>query len=284
MPGLTEGGMKMRRGSFVSISQLGLAAVAVCSGWAWSAFAGQGATSAQSNVTDKLKNLEFREIGPAIMGGRIDDVAVVESNPNIAYVGPATGGVWKTTNNGTTWEPLFDKESNPSVGDIAIAPSDPSVIWVGTGEPNNRQSSSWGDGAYKSMDAGKTWKNMGLAATKHIGRVVIHPRNPDVVYVAALGSLWGPNPERGVYKTTDGGKSWSQVLKINDDTGVSDLAMDPESPDTLYAAASSPLESRLRGGFGCVFGPSRRPVSRRSVVVASFGCASSTPGPCTAVT
>jgi hypothetical protein len=153
------------------------------------------------------------------------------------YVGTASGGVWKTTNNGTTWEPIFDKESVSTIGDIAIAPSDPSVVWVGTGEPNNRQSSSWGDGAYKSLDGGKTWKKMGLEATRHIGRIVIHPKNPDVVYVAALGRLWGANPERGVYKTADGGKTWSQVLKINNDTGVSDIAMDPESPDTLYAAA-----------------------------------------------
>ncbi len=191
----------------------------------------------QPNPTDKFKNLEFREIGPATMGGRIDDFAVVESNPDIVYVGTASGGVWKTTNNGTTWEPIFDKESVSTIGDIAIAPSDPSIVWVGTGEPNNRQSSSWGDGVYKSLDGGTTWKKMGLDATKHIGRIVIHPKNPDVVYVAALGHLWGPNPERGVYKTSDGGKTWSQVLKINDDTGVSDIAMDPESPDTLYAAA-----------------------------------------------
>src|SRR5258706_7537850 len=191
----------------------------------------------QPNATDKLKNLELREIGPAVMGGRIDDFAVVESNPNIVFVGVASGGVWKTTNNGTTWTPVFDKESVSTIGDIAIAPSDPSVVWVGTGEPNNRQSSSWGDGAYKSLDGGKTWQNMGLRATRHIGRIVIHPRNPDVLYVAALGHLWGPNAERGVYKTTDGGKTWAQVLKINDDTGVSDVAMDPQSPDILYAAA-----------------------------------------------
>jgi len=180
------------------------------------------------------------------MGGRIDDFGVVESNPNIVYVGTASGGVWKTTNNGTTWEPVFDKESVSTIGDIAIAPSDPAVVWVGTGEPNNRQSSSWGDGIYKSLDTGKTWQKMGLAATHHIGRIVIHPRNPEVVYAAALGHLWGPNPERGVYKTTDGGKTWNQVLKINDDTGVSDIAMDPESPDTLYAAAYE----RRRTPFG----------------------------------
>jgi photosystem II stability/assembly factor-like uncharacterized protein len=210
------------------------------------AFTWPGGSAGQSSVTDKLKNLEFREIGPAVMGGRIDDFGVVESNPNIVYVGTASGGVWKTTNNGTTWEPVFDKEGVSTIGDIAIAPSDPAVVWVGTGEPNNRQSSSWGDGIYKSLDAGKTWQKMGLAATHHIGRVVIHPKNPEVVYAAALGHLWGPNPERGVYKTTDGGKTWNQVLKINDDTGVSDIAMDPESPDTLYAAAYE----RRRTPFG----------------------------------
>lgn len=203
-------------------------------------------TAGQGNAADKLKNLEFREIGPAVMGGRIDDFGVVESNPNIVYAGTASGGVWKTTNNGTTWEPVFDKEGVSTIGDIAIAPSDPSVVWVGTGEPNNRQSSSWGDGIYKSLDAGKTWQKMGLGATHHIGRIVIHPKNPEVVYAAALGNLWGPNPERGVYKTTDGGKTWNQVLKINDDTGVSDIAMDPESPETLYAAAYE----RRRTPFG----------------------------------
>src|SRR5689334_13481780 len=128
----------------------------------------QKATSAESapapaSPMEKFKALEFREIGPAVMGGRIDDFAVVESNPNIVFVGVASGGVWKTTNNGTTWEPVFDKESVSTIGDIAIAPSDPSIVWVGSGEPNNRQSSSWGDGIYKSTDAGKTWKNMGLA-------------------------------------------------------------------------------------------------------------------------
>ncbi len=214
----------------------------------WMATAsGAPATGAdQQNPTDKLKTLEFRELGPAVMGGRVDDFAVVESNPNIVFVGMASGGVWKTTNNGTTWEPVFDKEGVSTIGDLAIAPSDPSIVWMGSGEPNNRQSSSWGNGIYKSLDGGKTWQKMGLEATHHIGRVVIHPRSPDVVYAAALGHLWGPNAERGVYKTTDGGKTWSQVLKINEDTGVSDIAMDPESPDTLYAAAYQ----RRRTPFG----------------------------------
>src|SRR5258706_12030621 len=232
MPGRAMKGRIMKRVS--SVLKFVLAA-GLCGG----AFlvGGEAGAADERNATDKLKNLELREIGPAVMGGRIDDFAVVESNPNIVFVGVASGGVWKTTNNGTTWTPVFDKEAVSTIGEIAIAPSDPSVRGVGTGEPNNRQSSSWGDGAYKSLDGGKTWQNMGLAATRHIGRIVIHPRNPDVVYVAALGHLWGPNAERGVYKTTDGGKTWSQVLKINNDTGVSDIAMDPQSPDILYAAA-----------------------------------------------
>src|SRR5258707_7147026 len=232
MPGLVNGGMEMKH--MWNALRIILACAASLGIWAKSAKAASGD---QPNPTDKFKNLEFRELGPATMGGRIDDFAVVESNPNIVYVGAASGGVWKTTNNGTTWEPIFDKESVSTIGDIAIASSDPAVVWVGTGEPNNRQSSSWGDGAYRSLDGGKTWKKMGLEATRHIGRIVIHPKNPDVVYVAALGRLWGPNPERGVYKTVDRGSHWSLVLKINDDTDVSDIAMDPQSPDTVYAAA-----------------------------------------------
>ncbi len=184
-----------------------------------------------------LKPLKMREIGPATMGGRIDDFAVVESNPNIIYVGTASGGVFKTVNDGTTWEPVFDSEDVSTIGDIAIAPSDPSVVWVGTGESNNRQSSSWGNGVYRSTDAGKTWKHMGLAETHHIARIVIHPTNPDVVYVAATGRLWGPSKDRGIYKTTDGGKTWTNVLFVNEDTGMTDVAMDPESPGTLIAAA-----------------------------------------------
>ncbi len=184
-----------------------------------------------------LKNLQWRAIGPAIMGGRIDDFAVVEGNASTFYVGAATGGVWKTTNAGTTFEPLFDDQGSGSIGDICIAPSDPNIVWVGTGEPNNRQSSSWGDGIYRSLDGGATWQNMGLRDSKHIGRVVIDPRNPNNVYVAVVGHLWGPNRERGVYKTTDAGKTWSQSLFVNEDTGVIDIAIDPQSPGILYAAA-----------------------------------------------
>ncbi|MBM3790223.1 MAG: hypothetical protein FJW35_07705, partial [Acidobacteria bacterium] len=185
-------------------------------------------------------------IGPAIMGGRIDDFAVVESDPRIVYVGTASGGIWKTVNAGTTWEPIFDNEAVSTIGDMAIAPSDPSVLYVGTGESNNRQSSSWGNGVYKSIDAGKTWQHVGLEATHHIGRVLVHPTDPRVVYVAAAGRLWGPSKERGVYRTTNGGKTWDLVLFINEDTGVNDIAMDPESPDTLYAGAYQ----RRRTAFG----------------------------------
>jgi photosystem II stability/assembly factor-like uncharacterized protein len=180
------------------------------------------------------------------MGGRIDDFAVVEGNPSTIYVGAATGGVWKTTNNGVTWEPIFDDQGSTSIGDIAIAPSDPNIVWVGTGEPNNRQSSSWGDGVYRSLDGGKTWQNVGLKDSKHIGRVVIDPHDPNVVYVAALGHLWGPGGDRGVYKTSDAGRTWTRSLFINEDTGVSDIAIDPQSPLTLYAAAYQ----RRRTPFG----------------------------------
>jgi photosystem II stability/assembly factor-like uncharacterized protein len=195
-------------------------------------------TAADGPTSEALLNkLEWRNIGPANMAGRIDDFAVVESNPHIIYAGTASAGIWKTVNNGITWEPLFDDQPVSSIGDLAVAPSDPSVIWAGTGEPANRQSSSWGNGVYKSTDGGRTWNHMGLDDTLHIGRVVIHPRDPDIVYVAAVGHLWGPNEERGLYKTTDGGKNWTNTKFINEDTGFIDLAMDPESPDTLYAAA-----------------------------------------------
>ncbi len=195
------------------------------------------AAAAQPSFDSILQNLKFREIGPANMGGRVDDFAVVESNPSIMYTGFASAGVWKTVNGGVTWIPVFDNQAVHSIGDITLAPSDPSIVWVGTGEPNNRQSSSWGNGVYRSMDAGKTWIHLGLSDTHHIGRIAVHPADPNTAYVAALGRLWGPNKERGVYKTTDGGKTWSQALFLNEDTGVVDIAMDHHSPNTLYAAA-----------------------------------------------
>ncbi|MGB7296546.1 MAG: hypothetical protein WBC70_13240 [Candidatus Aminicenantales bacterium] len=190
------------------------------------------------NVPEKLLDgLEWRCVGPAIMGGRIDDFAVVESDPDIIYAATASGGLWKTVNNGITWEPVFDGQSTSSIGDVTVAPSSPDIVWAGSGEPNNRQSSSWGDGVYKSEDAGRTWKNMGLGDSHHIGRIVIHPQNPEIVYVAALGRLWGPNKERGLFRTTDGGRTWANTKFIDEDTGFVDAAIDPENPSTLYAAA-----------------------------------------------
>jgi photosystem II stability/assembly factor-like uncharacterized protein len=182
-----------------------------------------------------ISGLKFREIGPATMGGRIDDIEVAPNDSRTIYVATAAGGILKSTNGGTSWTNLFDKEAVPSVGDIAISPSNPSIIWAGSGEANNRQSSSWGNGVYRSLDAGKTWKRMGLDGTMHIARIVVHPTNPDVVWVAAEGNLWAPSAERGIYKTTDGGATWRQVLKVNDDTGASDIAVDHESPNILYA-------------------------------------------------
>jgi photosystem II stability/assembly factor-like uncharacterized protein len=208
---------------------------------------------AQDTKTDPvLTDLSWRNIGPAIMGGRIDDLAVVESDPKTYYVATAAGGIFKTSNNGTTFESIFDGYETSSIGDIAIAPSDPNIVYVGSGEANNRQSSSWGYGMYKSDDAGKTWKHLGLEKTQHIGRVVVHPKDPNTLYVAALGKLWGANPERGLYKSTDGGKSWTKSLYINEDTGVTDVAMDPKDPNTLYAAAYT----RRRSAFGFVGGSS----------------------------
>jgi photosystem II stability/assembly factor-like uncharacterized protein len=184
-----------------------------------------------------LKNFTWRSIGPANMGGRIDDIAVVESNPSTFYVAFATGGIWKTVNNGTTFTPVFDDQPITSIGDIAVAPSDPNVVYVGTGEPNNRQSSSFGAGMYKSTDAGKTWTHIGLKETQSIARVVVHPKDPNIVYVAALGHLFGPNPERGLYKTTDGGKTWTNSKFVDQDSGFTDVVMDPVNPNTLYAAS-----------------------------------------------
>jgi photosystem II stability/assembly factor-like uncharacterized protein len=186
---------------------------------------------------DPLDGLSFRNIGPAVMGGRIDDLAVLESNPAVFYVGSATGGLWRTTNNGTTWEVLFDDlDDVVSIGDIAIPLNDANTIWVGSGENNNRQSGSWGNGVYKSTDAGRTWKLMGLAGSRHIARVIVDPVDHDVVYVAALGSLWGPGKERGIFKTTDGGLTWSNMLFVNEDTGATELVMDPTNNKVLYAA------------------------------------------------
>ena len=184
-----------------------------------------------------LKPFVWRSIGPAVMGGRIDDIAVLESDPSTFYVGYATGGIWKTENNGTTFTPIFDEYPVSSIGDIAIAPSDSNVLYVGTGEPNNRQSSSFGAGVFKSTDAGRTFSYIGLKETQTIARILIHPKDPNTVWVAAVGHLFGPNAERGLFKTTDGGKSWLHVKAIDQDTGFSDMVMHPTNPDVIWAAS-----------------------------------------------
>lgn len=201
------------------------------------AFSQSGNAAKDKAYQDAMQHLAFRSLGPASMDGRIDAFAVPRHDPNTIYVASATGGVWKSTNRGTTWTPLFDQQSVSSIGAIEIAPSDRSIIWVGTGEANNRQTSSWGDGVYKSTDAGATWTHMGLADSFQISRIVIDPANPQIVYVAALGNLWGPEGERGLYKTEDGGKTWQRVLYQDENTGIADVEMDPQSPQTLFASA-----------------------------------------------
>ncbi|MFQ6108604.1 MAG: WD40/YVTN/BNR-like repeat-containing protein [Candidatus Aminicenantales bacterium] len=196
-----------------------------------------GASQEAQKIGTLYKKLTWRCVGPAVMGGRTVDVEAVESKPWIIYAAIGPSGVWKSSNNGITWKPAFEKEKTVSVGDIAISPSHPDIIWVGTGEATCRNSVTIGDGVYKSVDGGKSWKNMGLEETRHISRIIINPGDPNIVYVAAMGHLWGPNKERGVYKTIDGGKTWTKVLCIDENTGFADLAMDHEDTLTLYAAA-----------------------------------------------
>ena len=184
-------------------------------------------------AADPYAGLKYRFIGPP--GNRTSAVVGVPGDSNTYYVGAASGGVWKSTDAGVHWSPIFDEQTAQSIGSIAIAPSDPNVIWVGTGEPFIRSNVSLGNGIYKSTDAGKTWTHMGLTKTGRIARVIVDPRNPDVVFAAALGTCYGPQPERGVYRTSDGGKTWERVLFVDELTGVSDLAMDPTNPRVLFA-------------------------------------------------
>ena len=200
-----------------------------------------GAFGQQAAVPDPFKAITYRDIGPTAQGGRFVDFAVPLQQPYTFYAAAGSGGLWKTVNNGETFTPIFDFEKVYSIGDIAVAPSDPNVLYVGTGEANSSRSTYWGDGIYKSTDAGKTWKNVGLPESHHIGRIVVHPTNPDIVYVAALGHLYTENPDRGLYKTTDGGKSWTKALFVDARTGCVDVVMDPKDPETLYAATYDKL-------------------------------------------
>src|SRR5438132_4427776 len=184
-----------------------------------------------------LSGLKLRSLGPAVTSGRVVGFAVHPSNRSHYYVAAASGGVWKTTNAGTTWTPIFDNESSYSIGTVVLDPKNPNVVWVGAGENNSQRSVGYGDGVYRSDDGGKTWKNLGLKNSEHIGRIVIDPRNSNIVYVAAQDPLWGPGGERGLYKTTDGGRSWKKILSISENTGVTDVVLDPRKPDTLIAAS-----------------------------------------------
>lgn len=185
---------------------------------------------------EKLKDLKIRSIGPAGMSGRVTAIDVVLNNPSIIYIGTASGGLWKSTSGGIKWDPIFDKEKVASIGALAIDQNNPDVIWAGTGEGNPRNSLNGGYGIYKSLDGGKNWKLMGLEKTRHIHRVIISPENSNIVYVGAIGSPWGPHPEKGVYKTTDGGETWEQILFVNELTSVGDMVMDPSNPNKLLVA------------------------------------------------
>ncbi len=202
-------------------------------------------------VTSSLVNgLKFRSIGPAWASGRIADLAVNPGNPSEYYAAVASGNVWKTENNGTTWKPIFDNYGAYATGVVKIDPNNYNVVWVGTGENNHQRALGYGDGVYKSTDGGKSFKNMGLKQSRQIGGIVIDPRNSDIVFVACEGSAWGPGGERGLYKTADGGKTWEKVLNISDETGVNNVVLDPSNPDIMYATS----EQRRRHVFSKIGG------------------------------
>jgi photosystem II stability/assembly factor-like uncharacterized protein len=191
-------------------------------------------SSAQQSA---VEGLSLRAIGPAVMGGRISDIAVHPADPSTWYVAAGSGNLWKTTNRGITWQAVFDKQASYSIGCVTIDPQQPEVVWVGTGENVSGRHVGWGDGVYCSRNGGKSWKNMGLTHSEHIGKILVDPRDSDVILVAAEGPLWASGGERGVYRSRDGGKSWEQVLSIDEHTGVTDLEFDPSNPDIVYAAA-----------------------------------------------
>lgn len=194
------------------------------------------ANSSSVPTEESLRGLALRSVGPALLGGRIADLAVDPRRRSTWYLAVGSGGVWKTQNAGVTWTPIFDHQASYSVGSVALDPTRPDVVWVGTGENVSGRHVGWGDGVYKSVDGGGSWQRMGLERSEHISDIVVDPRNGDVVYVAAQGPLWSPGGDRGLYKTSDGGATWERVLAAGDDTGVTDVEMDPRNPDVLYAA------------------------------------------------
>src|ERR1044072_3785737 len=202
-----------------------------------------------------FKNLKARSIGPAVMGGRVSDIAIDPRNPFVFYVGLGHGGIFKSGDGGVTFDPIFDKQSDLSIGALAIAPSDSDVIWVGTGEANDRNSTDWGNGVYRTTDGGEHWSNVGLKDSRCIARIVVDPKNPEIAYVAAMGHLWMDGGERGLYKTTDGGKTWKLVLQPpaphNARTGCGDVVLDPNNSQIVFAA----LYARQRTPWSFVSGP-----------------------------
>src|SRR5438874_9256311 len=213
-------------------------------------------SSGAPQLTDVLfKNLKARSIGPAVMGGRVSDIAIDPRNPFVLYIGLGHGGVFKSNDSGVTFDPIFDKQPVLSIGAIAIAPSDSDVIWVGSGEANDRNSSDWGNGVYRTTDGGEHWTNVGLKDSRAIARIVVDPKNPDVAYVAAMGQLWADGGERGLFKTTDGGKTWKLILQAagphNARTGCGDVILDPGNPQIVYAA----LYARQRTPWSFTSGP-----------------------------
>ncbi|MEM6774336.1 MAG: hypothetical protein AAF640_05785 [Pseudomonadota bacterium] len=190
----------------------------------------------ESALDSVIDGLELRAIGPAMMGGRIADIAIHPARPATWYIGVGSGGVWKTENAGITFTPVFDDQPSYSVGEVTLDPSNPDVVWVGTGENVSGRHVAWGDGVYRSRDGGLSWENMGLERSEHIGRILIHPEDSDTILVAAEGPLWSSGGERGVYRSTDGGTSWTQVLAVDENTGATDLEFHPDDPGVVYAA------------------------------------------------
>ena len=231
-------------------SRWSLLAAALTVGAAYHASAQSGIARRDTAMINRssnplLTNFRFRSIGPASMGGRIDDIAVYEKDPRIIWIGYAMGGVFKSMNAGTTFLPVFEQYGSASIGDIALDQNNPNIAYVGTGEPNNRQTSSFGDGIYKTTDGGKTFTHVGLREVQTIARIVLHPQNSNIVYVASPGHLFGPNPDRGIYKSTDGGRSWTKVKYVDENTGLNVVPalVDLNTPPTAY-----PIQM-MRGSF-----------------------------------
>lgn len=222
----------------------------LCVALALPAISQQKPTTDSGFSSDLFSNISLRSIGPSVTSGRVSDFAVNPKNHNEYYVATSSGGVWKTTNHGTTFTPIFDGQGSYSIGCVSLDPSNPSVVWVGSGENNNQRSVAYGDGVYKSEDGGKSWKNMGLKNSEHISEVIIHPTDPNIIYVAAYGPVWSEGGERGVYKSTDGGTTWANVKSVSAYTGCNDLVMDPRNPNILYAA----FHQRMRKVFTYIGG------------------------------